>query len=403
MRASFSSERASRSASSRIWRSRSPICAFSSLMRGWLSSSVDDCSASCACNVTRCSFSRRISSELTMSEDSTAPPLFSMSRMNFALASRSAFCERAAARSRLDSPSVWFDSDVLLVPINRLVLERNSSTFASASATFMRSTSISPESHLPGRAGLVAPRRLLQREVAVGDRVRDLGGELRIGRLEFDRDHARLVDRKYGQALVIGFEHALFRRHAQRVFGQPEEAERIADQRDAAQRGVEFRPLAELQFLDHLSRDIARESELHLAGDRLLVDRAVAFARAFLGLGPEEHVLAPLDDDARFGLVFRRDQVDADEGQRRDRDRGPRIHHFLRTSVRPTAPRSSSPSRASFIALRPSLIANSATVRDHAIVHRRLETIKVAAALIVRTGRRFGEGLLTMRSVNRRI
>ena len=74
--ASFSSERASRSASPRIWRSRSAICARNSLMRGCWSSSVEDCSASCARSVTRCSDSRRISSELTISEYSIGPARF---------------------------------------------------------------------------------------------------------------------------------------------------------------------------------------------------------------------------------------------------------------------------------------------------------------------------------------
>ena len=86
-------------------------------------------------------------------------------------------------------------------------------------------------------AGLVLARGLLQREIILGDRIGDPRGKFRIGRLEFDRDHARLVDRENGQPLVIGFEHALLGRHAERVLGQPEEAERIADQRDAAQRG----------------------------------------------------------------------------------------------------------------------------------------------------------------------
>ena len=129
------------------------------------------------------------------------------------------------------------------------------------------------------RAGLLLPRGLLQREVVVGDRVGDARRKLRIGRLEFDRDHARLVDRKRSQPLVIGFEHALFRRHAQRVLGKPEEAERIADQRHAAQRRIEFRQFAELELLDHLAGDIARQRKLHLAGHRFL-DRPCGRARS---------------------------------------------------------------------------------------------------------------------------
>ena len=161
-------------ASSRIWRSRSAICAFSSLMRGWSSSSVEDCSASCARSVTRCSLSRRISSELITSEDSSGPPRLSMSRMKRAFDSSSAFCERAAARSRFNSPSVWFDSVVLLVPMNRLVLERNSSTLASASATRLRMHVDLAGEPAAGGAGLVLARGLLHHQIVVGDRVGDL-------------------------------------------------------------------------------------------------------------------------------------------------------------------------------------------------------------------------------------
>ena len=127
---------------------------------------------------------------------------------------------------------------------------------------------------------------------------------------------------KTREPLVIRFEHALLGRHAERILGKPEEAERIANERDAAQRGIELGQLAELQLLDHLAREIARQRELHLAGHRLLIDRALTIHRVLFGNRADEDVLASLDQDTGLGLEFRRDQIDADEGQRRDRDRG---------------------------------------------------------------------------------
>ena len=161
--ASFSSERASRSASPRICRSRSPICARNSLMRGCWSSSVEDCSASCARSVTRCSVSRRISSELTMSENSIGVAGFQGARGSVrAFASASAFCARAAASCALNSPSCWFDSVVLLVPMNRLVLARYFSTLASASATLLAQPLDLAGEPVAGAARLVLLGGLLQ-------------------------------------------------------------------------------------------------------------------------------------------------------------------------------------------------------------------------------------------------
>ncbi len=144
--------------------------------------------------------------------------------------------------------------------MNRLVLERNSSTRASASATLLAQHVDFTRKPLARGAGLVAARALLGRDVGVGDRVGDLRGEIRIGRLELDRDDARLVDRENRQPLGISFQHALFRRHAQRVLGKAKDAQRIAHERDATQRGIELGALVELEVLDHLARHVARSA-----------------------------------------------------------------------------------------------------------------------------------------------
>jgi hypothetical protein len=81
------------------------------------------------------------------------------------------------------------------------------------------------------------------------------------------------------------------------------------------QDGIEFRTLAELQFVDDVARQIARENELNLARHRLLVDRGARLG-GLVGFRPQEDVLAGLDQNPRFRLVSRGDQADRDEGDR---------------------------------------------------------------------------------------
>src|SRR3954454_8128506 len=63
--------------------------------------------------------------------------------------SASDFSARALFSWVLSSPICWLDKVVLFVPMNRLDLERKSSTRDSDSATFLRKLSISPDSHWP--------------------------------------------------------------------------------------------------------------------------------------------------------------------------------------------------------------------------------------------------------------
>ena len=96
----------------------------------------------------------------------------------------------------------------------------------------------------------------------------------------------------HGQPIVIGLEHALFRRHAQRVFGETEEAEHGLDRRNAVQRRIEFGTLAELELVDHLAGEIARQDDLRLARHRLVVDRRIG--SRLVGIGAQIDVVALL-------------------------------------------------------------------------------------------------------------
>ena len=212
------------------------------------------------------------------------------------------------------------------------------------------------------------------------------GGELRIGRLEFDRDHARLVDREDGQPLVIGFEHALFGVMLERILGEPEEAERIAHQRHAAQRGIEFRQLAELELLDHLAGEIARQRELHLAGHRFRIDGAVALVAPFSASGRKNTFSRPsirmrASDLYRGVIRLTPTKVSAATAMRRT-EHPPLLAHQRaadRAEIELAVPCGIVHHRTATC----SLIANSATVRDHATDATPSETIKVAVALIV--------------------
>ena len=93
----------------------------------------------------------------------------------------------------------------------------------------------------------------------------------------------------------------------------PTSASQRLQRRDALQHRIEFRALGELVLLDDLAREIARQHELHLAGHRLGVERAAA-PRCCVAVRPQEDVLAAVDQDARFGLVARRDEIDDGDG-----------------------------------------------------------------------------------------
>ena len=263
-----------------------------------------------------------------MSENSIGVPAFNASRMSFAFASASAFCARAAASWALKSPSCWFDSIVLLLPTNRLVLERYCSTLASACGDVGAQPVDLAGQPRAGRTRLLLLRGLLQHEIGLGDGIGDLRGKLRILRFELDRDHPRLLHLEGGQPLVIALEHPFLGRHVHRVPDDAGEAEQGAQQAGSAEERVEFRPLAELELLDDLPREIARQDELDLARHRLLVDGGGPLDRLFR-IRPEKDVLAGFDQNPRFRLVSGGDEIDGGECDRRGEKRQPGDQQFL--------------------------------------------------------------------------
>jgi hypothetical protein len=110
-------------------------------------------------------------------------------------------------------------------------------------------------------------------------------------------------------------EHALFRRLGHRILGDADEPEGDQQQRPAVQNRIEFWPLAELELLDHLACEVARQNELHLARHRLLIDGGAAVG-GFFRLWPHKKVVAGLDQDPRLRPVPRRH-----EGHRGSRKR----------------------------------------------------------------------------------
>ena len=149
--------------------------------------------------------------------------------------------------------------------------------------------------------------------------------------MSMTRDFSTGVTR---EPIVIGVQHALFRRHAQRIFDQAEQAEHGLDRRYAVQRRIEFGTFAELELVDHLAGKVARQDDLRLAGHRLLID-GVAVAGVLVGIRPQIDVVASLDKDPRLREISRRDHLDRE--QRRQRDQNRRAQDF--PFFAPQAPR----------------------------------------------------------------
>ena len=180
--------------------------------------------------------------------------------------------------------------------------------------------------------GLVFLGLALPHQIAVGDGVGDLGGKLGILRQEIDVDDARFFDRRHGQPIVIGLEHALFRRHAQRIFDETEQAEHGFDRRYAVERRIEFGLLAELELVDHLAREVARQDDLRLAGHRLVVDRIRG--DVLVDIGAQIDVVAAFDEDPRLRLISRRNQLHDDKRDQRDQNRRAQDGPFLAPQCR---------------------------------------------------------------------
>ena len=135
-------------------------------------------------------------------------------------------------------------------------------------------------------------------------------------RLKLNRDDARLLDLIGGDAVEVGLENPLFRRHLERIAGDADQRQHLFERGNAAEHRIEFRQLGELKLFDDLARELARQQDLYLTADAFGVDARALPVSLLVGLGAEEHVLASLDQDARFRFVPRRNEVDAREGYR---------------------------------------------------------------------------------------
>ena len=234
-----------------------------------------------------------MSSELRMSEDSSGPPERSISRISLALASRVGLLRARGGELRVDVAKrlrgerriVGADQEIGL-GAKRLDLRFGvghllTHGFDLAGEPFA------------GGACLLLLRRLLAHQVGLGNGVGDFGGEFRVLRQKVDDDDARLLHRGDLEPVVIGVEHALFRRHPHRVLDHADDAEHLLERRDPGNCRIELRPFAELELVDHLAGEIARKDELHLAGHRLLIDGA-AVDEILVGVRTQEDVVAAL-------------------------------------------------------------------------------------------------------------
>ena len=132
--------------------------------------------------------------------------------------------------------------------------------------------------------------------------------EFGIRRLELDDDDARSFDRKDREPLVVGLQRALFGDPLHRVARQADQRQHRLRIDTPPSAGSNSGRSVELQLADDIERDLARQRDLHLVGDRFLIADQ-RFARDLLGIRPQEYVLAALDQHARFGLVARRHDI----------------------------------------------------------------------------------------------
>ena len=112
---------------------------------------------------------------------------------------------------------------------------------------------------LPGRPRLLLARVLLQHQIALGNRVGDPRGEIRIARLEFDDDDARLVDRIGRKPVEIGIEHALFRTETERIAADADQRQQRFQRRQPLQHRIELGTFGKPVLPDDLARQIARQ------------------------------------------------------------------------------------------------------------------------------------------------
>ena len=361
--ASLSSWRSSRSPSIWIWRSISAICALSSLMRGCWSSSVVDCSASCARTAMRCSISRRMVSELAISAESIGLP----ERIMVTQLARPRLQVGLLSARRRD---LRIDLGKLLARQRRVV---GAGEQIGARAIFLDLGFgvCDLRAHLLDFAGepdargarLFLLRGLLRAKVRLSDCVGDACGEIGIGRAEIDGDDARLLDRIDVDAVVVGFQRPLFARHRAQIAADAKNPEDRSQARKS-DRPRDRIPDYRRAFLSLMTspREIARKHELDLAGHGFRIDgRALA---GLVGFGAQEHVFARFQQQPRFGLVARRDRVDDEEGRPRCKNVRPRIVTFRRQSALPSPRISGSPSAISARTVGAGVVADFGFLRN---------------------------------------
>ncbi len=216
-----------------------------------------------------------------MSAESNGLLEFIRSRSCRALASRSAFCPRAAAIcGGRDLRAHFFD--FAGQPVAR-------------------------------GAGLVLFHHLLHAEVGFGDGIGDAGRKVRVGRAEIDDDHTRFFHRVDIEAIVISFQRTLVSRHRAQITSEADHPEERPQYSKAARRRIELLIVGKHFFLDDFAREVAREQQLHLARHRFRIDRcAIA---ALVGFGAQKYVLTPFEQQPRLRLIARRDCIDDKKGQ----------------------------------------------------------------------------------------
>jgi hypothetical protein len=173
----------------------------------------------------------------------------------------------------------------------------------------------------------VLARLALHLDIAVGDGVGDPHRQFRVPGGEGDLDHARpVLDRRDGEALIVAVENLLLGGAAPRIANRPDRRENL--QRRPGGRPGRFKlgMGAEVETLNDLPCKIARQNELDLTGQRLMIGR---LRRRVLPRWPERRGRALHQENLCGGAIKRSHRR---QPQRRG---GGGNHHRQRNPHRP--------------------------------------------------------------------
>ena len=170
------------------------------------------------------------------------------------------------------------------------------------------------------------PLRLgLRLDIEFRDLVGCARGERRIAAGELDGDDAGLRRREHHELLQEGLHDARIRRIAGRVMREAEQDHRPLQGPESARQRIEFVVPLQAEGLDRAAGDVGRADQLHLAGDRRLVELRCRVRRQVHPVGAREEGFLVFEQDLRLCRVARRHHVHEDRDEHEGDERRQQI------------------------------------------------------------------------------